>query len=63
MTFILPAATASPFMEESVDLGSPFMEESVDFCSTAELESVDSRTAAPLDGPLKILLQLLDHSR
>ena len=38
------------------------MEEPVDFGATAELERVDRRTAAALDGALKVLLELLNHS-
>ena len=38
------------------------MEEPVDLGATAELERVDRRTAAALDGALKVLLELLNHS-
>ena len=38
------------------------MEEPVDLGATAEFERVDCRTAAALDGALKVLLELLNHS-
>ena len=41
-------------------VGEPFVEESIDFGAAAELEGVDHGRPAALDGPLEVLLQLLD---